>query len=135
MALPPSLLNALRLSDEALSHTSETGDHHERHARDAPAEIAAAGFEVPSCDAETRDRDDRRDDIAAPVHDIENRALDSCGLLTLHRLTKRGLCAEVPRFGGKWCSNVSDEDQTQREFQRDVHPVDFIGPMKNVWGG
>ena len=41
---PPSLLNALRLSDEALGHASETGDHHESDAGDAPAHIAAAAI-------------------------------------------------------------------------------------------
>ena len=33
---PPLLLNALRLSDEALGHASETGDHHEGDAASRP---------------------------------------------------------------------------------------------------
>jgi hypothetical protein len=91
--------------------SSETGDHHEGDAAHTPTHVAATGFEMPSRDAEARDCDHWRNDIAAPVHDIENRAFDSGRLLALYRLTKCGLCTEVLRFGGKWCSKVSDENQ------------------------
>src|ERR1700722_7135324 len=57
------LLNALRLSNEALSHTTETGDHHQSDTRYAPAHIAATGFEVPPRHSQAGDRDHGRDDV------------------------------------------------------------------------
>src|SRR5580700_6582462 len=86
IALLLPLLNALSLSDEALGHASETGDHHERDASHAPPHVAPPGFEVPSRDAETRNCDYRRNDIAAPIHDVEDGAFDCRRLLTLHSL-------------------------------------------------
>ena len=82
------LLNALRLGDEALGHASKTGDHHEGYAGDAPAHIAAATLEVPSGDSQAGDRDDRSDDVASPVHDVEDRALDRGRLLALDGLAE-----------------------------------------------
>src|SRR6202142_488804 len=71
-----SLLNALRLSNEALGHAPEPGDHHQGNAGDSPAHVAATALEVPTGNAKAGNGDNRRDYVAAPVDDIEDSALD-----------------------------------------------------------
>src|SRR5487761_1772359 len=95
--LVPSLLNALRLQNEAFGHASQTGDHHQGYAGDAPTEIAAAAFEVPARYAQARDRDHWSNHVAAPVHDIQDSPFDGGRLLTLNSLSECGCGSQVLR--------------------------------------
>src|ERR1035438_633550 len=83
-----SFLNALRLSDKALGHAPKAGDHHQSNAGDSPAHVAASALEVPACDAKAGHCDDRSDDVAAPVDDIEDGALDRGRLLADRKSTR-----------------------------------------------
>ena len=60
-----SLLNALSLRDKALGHATKPGDHQEGDTGDAPTQIATATLEIPPCNAEARNRDHRRNYVAA----------------------------------------------------------------------
>jgi hypothetical protein len=125
------LLNALRLRDEALGHASKTGDHHEGYACYAPAHIAAATFEVPSRDSQAGHRDHRSYNIATPVHNVEDSALDRGRLLALNGLTE---CRRGPQVLGsrsKWRKEIVQKNEAQRELEYDTNPVDLIGPVKN----
>ena len=103
---PPLLLNALRLSDEPLRHASKTGDHHEGDATHSPTHVAASGLELPSRDTEARNCDDRRNDIAAPVHNVEDGTLDRGGLLTLNGLAERRCGSEGLRSRREGCERL-----------------------------
>src|SRR5271165_590682 len=103
------LLNALRLRDEALGHASKTGDHHEGYARYAPSHIAAATLEVPSGDSQAGDRDHRSDDVAAPVHYVEDSPLDRGRLLSLDSLAELGRRSEVLGSRRKWCKEIAHQ--------------------------
>jgi hypothetical protein len=105
------LETVLCLRDETLDHTSESRDHHQSYAGDTPAEIAPAGLEMPTRDAETCDGDHRGDDVAAPINNVQNGALDGCGLLALHGLPKLRGGAEVLRCGRKRHEEVANDDQ------------------------
>ena len=107
----PRSVNALRLGDEAFSHTPETGDDHEGDTADAPAHIAAAAFEVPACDAQASDCNHGSDDVAAPVHDVENGAFYCRRLLTLDRFVERWSGSKVLRACGERSDKVSQEDE------------------------
>src|ERR1700687_4343009 len=67
-------VDTLRLCDEALGHAPESGDDHQRNTGDAPTHVAATALEVPASDTQASDGDDRSDDVATPVHDVEDRA-------------------------------------------------------------
>src|ERR1039458_7216657 len=65
-----SLLNALRLSNQALCHAPESRNHHQGDAGDSPAHVAATALELPTGNAKAGYGDDRSDHVAAPVDDI-----------------------------------------------------------------
>ena len=96
--------------------------------------IAATALEVPAGDSQAGHGDHRSDDIAAPVHDIEDGAFDGRRLLTLNGLAELGGSAEVLGPRSKRRHEIADEDQAKREFQRHVHPVDGVRPVKNDCG-
>src|SRR5208337_2222368 len=109
------LLNDLRLRDEALGHPSKTGDHHEGYARDAPAHISAATLEVPTCDSQAGDRDYGSDDVATPVHNVEDGALDRGRLLSLDSLAELWRRSKVLGSCRKRCKEIAHQDETQHE--------------------
>src|ERR1700676_1809723 len=123
------LLNALRLRDEALGHPSKTGDHHEGYARDAPAHIAAATLEVPSCDSQAGDRDHGSYDVATPVHNVEDGALDRSGLLALNSLSELWRRSKVLGSCRNRCKEIAHQDETQHELECDTNPVDLVGTV------
>ena len=104
------------------------------YAGDAPAQIAAAALEVPSGDAQAGDRDHRSDDVAAPVHDVEDGAFDGGCLLALHGLAELRGGSEVLGSRCKRREQDCQEDEPQCKLQDDVDPVDFIGAMKMTGG-
>ena len=85
-----SLLDSLRLRDKSFGHTPQTGDHHQGYAGNAPTHIPATGFEVPSRDAEAGNRNHWGDDVAGPIHDIQDGAFDGGRLLSLNGLAELG---------------------------------------------
>jgi len=56
---------------------------------------------VPACDAKAGHCDDRSDDVAAPVDDIEDGALDRGRLLALNGLAELRTCSEVLSLAAK----------------------------------
>src|ERR1035438_7979149 len=129
------LLNALRLRDEALGHPSKTGDHHEGYARDAPAHISAATLEVPSCDSQAGDRNHGSDNVATPVHNVEDGALDRGGLLALNSLAELWRRSKVLGSCRKWCKEIAHQDEAQRELESDTNPVDLVRTVDDERGG
>ena len=63
---------------------------------------------MPSRDTEARNCDDRRNDIAAPVHDVEDGALDRGRLLTLNGLAERRCGSEVLRCRREGCEQIAE---------------------------
>ena len=64
--------------------------------------IAAAALEVPSCDSQAGDRDHWSDDVAAPVHNVEDGAFDRGRLLALHGLAELRGGSEVLGSRREW---------------------------------
>ena len=77
---------------------------------------------MPSRDAEAGDCDDRRDDIATPVHNVEDGAFDRGRLLTLHSLAELWGRAEVLRSRRERREQIADENQSQGELEGDCEP-------------
>jgi hypothetical protein len=131
---PPWLLNALCLCDETFRHASEARDHHEGYAGYTPSQIAATTLEVPPGDTQAGDRDHWSDDVATPVHNVEDGTFDRGGLLTLDGLAELWGSSEVLGSRGKWRKEIAEENQSQRHLEDNLNPIDLIGTMKNERG-
>src|SRR5208283_120643 len=129
------LLNALRLGDEALGHASKTGDHHQGYACNAPAHIATATLEMPSSDSQAGDRDHGSYDVATPVHNVEDSALDRGRLLALNSLAELWRRSEVLGSRCKRCKEIAHQDEAQHELESDTNPVDLVGTVDDERGG
>ena len=114
------LLNALRLCDEAFGHPTQSGDDHQRHACDAPAEVAASGFEMPSRDAEAAIAMTGAMTLQPQFTILRTVPSTVVACWPCTACPKRGLCPEVLRPGSKWCRKVADEgsDPAQTLAQR-----------------
>ena len=134
-SLDAPLLNALGLCDETFGHSSQAGDHHQSYAGHTPSEVATSVFEMPSRNAQASHGNYRCDDIASPVHNVENGAFDGCCLLTLDGLAKHWGVAQILRNRCKRDEKIRKENRSQCKFQNKVLPVDFIGAMKNLVRG
>ena len=97
--------------------------------------IAATALEVPAGDAKAGYGDDRSDDVAAPVDDIEDGALDRGRLLALNGLAELRACSEVLSPGREGRHEIAKEHEAQSNFQRDVQPVDLRRAVENECGG
>ena len=106
--------------------------------RDTPVtpqpEIAATALEVPPGDTQAGDRDHWSDDVAAPVHNVEDGAFDGCCLLALHGLAELRGGAEVLGSRHERRREIANEDKPQCKLHGDVYPIDFIGAMKSAGG-
>ena len=91
-------------------------------------------FEVPSGDAQTGDGDHGSDDVATPVHDVEDGSFDRSGLLTLHSLAELGRGPEILRSRCEWREKIAHQDQSERELERDTYPVDLVWTVKSKGG-
>src|SRR6202011_3336725 len=90
-------VDTLRLCDEAFGHAPESGDDHQRNTGDAPSHVAATALEVPASDTQASDGDNRSDDVATPVNDVEDRAFDRGCLLTLYSFVEGWSSSQVLR--------------------------------------
>src|SRR5260370_31219166 len=99
-----------------------------------PAHIAAAAFEVPAGNSQASDCNNWSDDVAAPVHDVENRAFNSRRLLALHRFVECWSGSKVLRACGERCGEISQDDDAQSKHQGGTNPVRCIGPEDDCCG-
>ncbi len=90
----------------------------------------ASALEVPACNTQASDCNYRCDDVAAPVHNVQNRAFDCRRLLALDCLAELGRGAEVLCGCCERSRNLAEEDQSQCEFEKDVNPVGLARSMK-----
>jgi hypothetical protein len=132
-----SLLNALCLRDEAFGHTTKTRDHHQANTTGEPAAKATAAFVVPGRHAQAGDADHGSDDVAAPVHDVEDGALNGGRLLPLNyqpegRLRAQVLCAG-PDCGER--KELTKQHEQERNPNPRMGPVALCGTLHVADGG
>jgi hypothetical protein len=89
---------------------------------------------VPSGDTQAADRDDWSDDVATPIHDVEDGTFDRGRLLALNGLAELWRSSEVLGPRGKWRKEIAEENQSQRHLEDDLNPIDLVGAMKNERG-